>query len=367
MRGLKSIGNGTSLEFTPSPGVYVLVVVVILTAVASVIGNVLVQIAFWRTRSLKVSSPAILVMVLALADFGMSVLVMPFVVSTALHGKWSQSHELCVASGFLNTLLTAIQFGVLFSISINRFMAISYPHRYLLKWKTSTTYAMVFLVVVHSLLWSIMPFLGWGGYEYIQGTLFCNINWSHHKAHSISLLAFCYIIPALIATILYITVYIKIRRIGQSPIAQLRMSSQLDLRARIERENDSLSVDGHSKISVNDLSSSPCKRDNINGSRYSINTINHKFRRHRTRESRVTTSLLMVAAAFAIFWLPRGLVNFSAVVSGRDSVPTAVEYLTSVFIFMSSFVNPIIYALFHYEYNKAFRKILRCNFIVSRG
>ena len=52
--------------------------------------------------------------------------------------------------------------------------------------------------------------------------------------------------------------------------------------------------------------------------------------------------------------------NFSAVVSGRDSVPRAIEYLTSVFIFMSSFVNPIIYAVFHYEYNKAFRQILGC-------
>ena len=57
--------------------------------------------------------------------------------------------------------------------------------------------------------------------------------------------------------------------------------------------------------------------------------------------------------------------NFSAVVSGRDSVPKAVEYLTSVFIFMCSFVNPIIYALFHNEYNKAFKKILRCNFEIS--
>lgn len=260
MPGLKNIGNGTASEFNPSPGIYVLVVVVILTAIASVVGNFLVQIAFWRTTSLKVSSPAILVMVLALADFGMAVLVMPFVVSTALHGKWSQSHGLCVASGFLNTLLTAIQFGVLFSISINRFIAISYPHRYQLKWKTTTTYVMIFLVVFHSLLWSIMPFLGWGGYEYIRGTLFCNINWTHHKAHSTSLLAFCYIIPALIATILYITVYTKIRKMGQSPIAQLRMSSQLDLRVRTERDNDSLSADGHSKFSVNDLSSSPGKK-----------------------------------------------------------------------------------------------------------
>ena len=264
MEGPERNGNGTDHEFTASGGIYVLVVVVILTAIASVLGNLLVQVAFWRTTSLKASSPATLVMVLAFVDFSMAIMVMPFVVTTALHGKWFQSHELCVASGFLNTLLTAIQFGVLFSISINRFTAVSFPHRYQLKWKTNTTYLMILLVFVHSLLWSIMPFLGWGGYDYIQGTLFCNINWSEHKAHSTSLFAFCYIIPAVIAALLYITVYVKIRKIGQSPIAQLRMGSQLDLRiGQIEREENSFYSDGHSKISVNDPSSSPSKKGKV--------------------------------------------------------------------------------------------------------
>ena len=73
----------------------------------------------------------------------------------------------------------------------------------------------------------------------------------------------------------------------------------------------------------------------------------------------MTKSLLLVAAAFAIFWLPRGLVNFWAVVSGRHTVPKALEYLTTVFIFMNSFVNPIIYGVFHYEYNRAFRHLLQ--------
>jgi hypothetical protein len=258
MEGLEENGNGTTHEFTPSAGIYVLAVVVVLTAVVSVLGNLLVQIAFWRTKSLKGSSPGTLVMVLALMDFSMATLVMPFVVTTALHGEWSQSHGLCVASGFLNTLLTAIQFGVLFSISLNRFTAVSFPHRYQLKWKTTTTYIMIILVVAHSLLWSIMPFLGWGGYDYIQGTLFCNINWSEHKAHSTSLFVFCYIIPAVIAALLYITVYVKVRKMGKSPIAQLRMGSQLDLRiGQIERDENSFYSDGHSKISANEPSSSP--------------------------------------------------------------------------------------------------------------
>ena len=264
MEGFDRNGNGTDNEFTPSGGIYVLAVVIILTAVASVLGNLLVQVAFWKTKSLQVSSPATLVMVLALVDFFMAILVMPFVVTTALHGKWSQSHGLCVASGFLNTLLTAIQFGVLFSISTNRFTAVSFPHRYQLKWKTNTTYVMILMVVAHSLIWSIMPFLGWGGYDYIQGTLFCNINWSEHKAHSTSLFVFCYIIPALIAALLYTTVYVKVRKMSQSPIAQLRMGSQLDLRiGQIEREETSFYSDGHSKISGGDPSSSQGKKGRV--------------------------------------------------------------------------------------------------------
>jgi hypothetical protein len=264
MEGLKSNANGTEHEFTASGGIYVLVAVVILTAIASVLGNLLVQVAFWKTTCLRASSPATLVMVLALVDFLMAILVMPFVVTTALHGRWYQSHGLCVASGFLNTILTAIQFGVLFSISLNRFSAVSFPHRYQLKWKTKTTYVMISVVFLHSLLWSIMPFLGWGGYDYIEGTLFCNINWSEHKSHSTSLFAFCYIIPALVAALLYMTVYVKIRKMGQSPIAQLRMGSQLDLRiGQIGRDDNSFYSDVHSKINSNDPSSSPGKKGRV--------------------------------------------------------------------------------------------------------
>lgn len=263
MEGFESNGNGTNHESTPSGGIYVLVVVLVLTAVSSVLGNLLVQVAFWRTKSLKASAPATLVMVLAFVDFCMAILVMPFVVSTALHGEWYHSHGLCVASGFMNTFLTAIQFGVLFSISINRFAAISFPHRYQ-QFKNNSTYMMISLVVGHSLLWSIMPFLGWGGYDYIQGTLFCNINWSEDKSHSTSLFVFCYIIPAVIAALLYITVYVKIRKMGKSSIAQLRMGSQLDLRiAQIRREENSYFSDGNSNLSVYDPNSSPARKGRL--------------------------------------------------------------------------------------------------------
>jgi hypothetical protein len=69
---------------------------------------------------------------------------------------------------------------------------------------------------------------------------------------------FCYIIPAVIAALLYITVYVKVRKMGKSPIAQLRMGSQLDLRiGQIERDENSFYSDGHSKISANEPSSSP--------------------------------------------------------------------------------------------------------------
>lgn len=266
MAGFESNGNNTDHEFKPSGGIYVLVVVVVLTAVASTLGNILVQAAFWRTASLKASSTGTLVMTLALIDLGMAVFVMPFVITTALHGEWEQSDELCIASGFVNTLLTAIQFGLLFTISINRFIAVSFPRWYQLKSKTKTTSTMVIVVVLHSLIWSIMPFLGWGGYNYIQGTLFCNINWSEHKAHSATLFTFCYLIPAVIAALLYINVYVKIRKMSQSATAQFRMSSQLDLSSgRIAADESSFhSHHYHSKNNVSDASSPPQTKGKLN-------------------------------------------------------------------------------------------------------
>ena len=238
---LANASNGTNSDFAPTAAIHVLVVVVSLTAVASVLGNLLVQVAFWRTKNLKASPPGVLVMTLAFVDFCMAIFVMPFVVITALHDRWYLGHELCVASGFMNTLLTAMQFGVLFSISINRFSAVSNPHRYQFKWTIKLTYSMVAIVFGHSLFWSLLPFVGWGGYDYASGTLFCNINWSEHKAHSSTLFVCCYILPAVIGAILYIVVYVKIRKIAKSPIANTR-GSQKDVRTiKVEKDYDSYS------------------------------------------------------------------------------------------------------------------------------
>lgn len=234
--------NATSADAAPTAAIHVLVVVVILTAIASVLGNLLVQVAFWRTKNLKASPPGVLVMTLAFVDFCMAIFVMPFVVITALRDRWYLGlHELCVASGFMNTLLTAVQFGVLFSISINRFSAVSNPHWYQFKWTIKLTYSMVAIVFGHSLFWSLLPFVGWGGYEYTPGTLFCNISWSEHKAHSSALFVCCYILPAVIGAILYVVVYVKIRKIAKSPIANMR-GSRKDVRTmKVEKDYDSYS------------------------------------------------------------------------------------------------------------------------------
>lgn len=229
--------NATSSDFTPTAAIHVLVVVVTLTAIASVLGNLLVQVAFWRTKNLKASPPGVLVMALAFVDFCMAIFVMPFVVITALHNRWYLSQEVCIASGFMNTLLTAIQFGVLFSISINRYSAVSNPHRYQLKWTIKLTYSIIAVVFGNSLFWSLLPFVGWGGYDYTPGTLFCNINWSEHKAHSSTLFVCCYILPALIGAILYVVVYFKIRKIAKGPISNMKGSPKDVQTMKVEQKD----------------------------------------------------------------------------------------------------------------------------------
>ncbi|XP_046848328.1 melanopsin-B-like [Xenia sp. Carnegie-2017] len=350
--------NSNHKEFTPNAGIYFLVVAIVTTAIVSIFGNLLVHIAFWRVTSLRKSSSAILVMALATSDFCMAAFIMPLTVMTALHGESPQSHDLCVASGFLNTVLTAIQFGILCSISVNRYIAVTFPHRYQLNWKPTTTYKMLLIVLFHSVLWSIAPFCGWGGYDYIHGTLFCNINWSQHKAHSTSLLVFCYIIPAVVASMLYIAVFLKVRKMRQSQQRKVNKmdsgSGQETGSTLIERNERSFNNGENCRTCENEPSLSPGTRGDIHGSYVSVNSVI----RLRKRELQVTSSLLLVATAFAIFWLPRGLVNFIAIVNRRDSIPRAAEYTTTVFIFMSSFINPIIYAFFQRQYKEAFKEIL---------
>ncbi|XP_032221670.2 tyramine receptor Ser-2 [Nematostella vectensis] len=220
----------SSLHSEPlSTGIIVFYCIIMASiTITAIFGNSLVIAAVRRTRSLRTSS-AILVVNLACVDLAVTIIIVPFVILTAANTSvWDETlpQEICKATGFMNAFLTAAQIMALLHISVNRFIAVAFPHSYE-KLTKRFTMGTVFFGWLHSLFWTLMPFLGWGELGFVKGTLFCNILWSQELSFAVTVQVVCYFLPTAVAVILYIGIYVNVRR--QSKRVKERSRSTLSM------------------------------------------------------------------------------------------------------------------------------------------
>jgi hypothetical protein len=213
---------------------------------------------------------------------------------------------------------------------------------------------------IHSIFWTHMPFYGWGAIGFIQGTLYCNILWSQQISFAATVQVICYFIPCIVAAVLYLGIYINIRKHSKRAKERTRSTISLgetNVAAAVTQYGDTLrsSIGG----SLDDI-------DNIRVTQEAAKAAKLKRRRKRTMENRVTKTLLGVAVAFAVCWFPRGVANLWALFVGRDKVPLALEYASVAFVFLNSSVNPAIYGALHRDFYRAFVSILSCDKIRHR-
>ncbi|XP_031570985.1 octopamine receptor beta-2R-like [Actinia tenebrosa] len=335
---------------------YCLIMGLILTT--AVFGNCLVLLAVKRTKSLR-NTAAILVVNLACVDLAVTICIVPFVITTASAQGWVLSDKLCRVTGFFNSFLTAAQIMALLHISVNRFVAVTYPHSYDTKLSKKITLMMVIAGWIHSMFWCLMPFYGWGAIGFINGTLFCNILWSQQISFAATVQVMCYFIPCIIAGVLYLGVYINIHKHIKKERTRSTMSlGETNIAAAVTRSGDTIRNSIHG--SLEDVEEARASREAARAAKL-------KRKRQRTMENRVTKTLLGVAVAFAVCWFPRGIANLWALSVDRQNVPLALEYASTAFVFLNSSVNPAIYGALNRDFYRAFVGILSCDRRIGRN
>ncbi|KXJ29872.1 5-hydroxytryptamine receptor 6 [Exaiptasia diaphana] len=275
--------------------------------------------------------------------------------------QWVLSRELCLATGFMNSFLTAAQIMALLHISLNRFLAVAYPHSYDTKLSKRITLAMVVTGWVYSFFWTHLPFYGWGSLGFIKGTLFCNILWSQQLSFAVTAQALCYFIPCIIAGTLYLVTYINVRKHWKraKERTQSTMSlGEINIAAAVTQSTEAVTASvtqSAVEVTINQEDAESAK-----ATREAARAARSRRKRRRAMENRVTKTLLGVAIAFAVCWFPRGVANLWALFMGRDKVPIGLEYASTAFVFMNSSVNPAIYGALNQDFYKAFISILSC-------
>ena len=328
----------------------------------AIFGNILVLLAVYRTKSLRTTA-AILVVNLAFVDLSITLAVVPFVMTTAVTQEWGLSWRMCKLTGFINAFLTAGQIMALLHISINRYIAVVYPHSYETRCNKRGTISAVLLTWLYSLLWTSLPFFGWGKLGFIRGTLFCNILWSEEMAYAITVQVMCYFIPGILGAILYLNVYRRVRKQGKR-VFERTFSLELEERgSSSSKESNSSNMPASPGLSFDNLAVS---RDDISELGFTdlkntmTSTAARRTRRRKAMEARVTKTLLAVIMAFVICWFPRGVANLWAIFATREDVPRALEYSSTVFAFSNAAVNPVLYGALHQDFKRAFKQIICC-------
>ncbi|XP_038149090.1 adenosine receptor A1-like [Cyprinodon tularosa] len=285
----------------------------ILIAVSCCVGNMLVVLALWKTKSIQQPTFCLIVS-LAVADALVGFVAIPLAV--VVNGHLQTSFHSCLFISCVVILLTLVSVLCLMAIAVDRYLRVYIPLRYkqTVTWRHSyAAAAMCWLIAVPL---SFTPMLGWHNHpDSLNSTIVCNfvdvIPMDYLVYFSFFL---CNLTPLLAMTVLYSYVFCYIR---------------------------------------GNLKDKPG-----NGAR------NHSLSYLR-KEKRLASSLSLVLALFALSWLPIHIMNVIVYFRGKTAVPYAAFYIGILLSHANSAINPIVYAFkirkIQTAYVRIWRKFVLCS------
>lgn len=142
------------------PAIIVAAVVVTVLMIVIVIGNMLVIIAIVTEKALK-NIQNWFIASLAVADFFLGLVIMPFSLANEIMGYWIFGYWWCDIHSAMDVLLCTASIMNLCLISLDRFWSITQAVDYLKKRTPARAMVMIALVWVLSAVICIPPLLGW--------------------------------------------------------------------------------------------------------------------------------------------------------------------------------------------------------------
>ncbi|XP_046904247.1 adenosine A2a receptor a [Hypomesus transpacificus] len=296
------------------PFVAIYIVLELLIAVLSVLGNVLVCWAVCLNSNLQ-SITNFFVVSLAVADIAVGVLAIPFAILIST-GFCSNFYGCLFIACFVLVLTQSSIFSLL-AIAIDRYIAIKIPLRYNSLVTGQRAKGIIAICWVLSIIIGLTPMMGWNKFtENLNSTcppglmkcLFEEVVVMEYMVY-FNFLA-CVLVPLLLMLAIYLVIFMAARR-------QLKL---IELKA------------AHGEKSRSTLQ----------------------------KEVQAAKSLAIIVGLFAICWLPLHLINcFTLFCPQCAHAPLWTLYVAIILSHANSVVNPFIYAYRIREFRHTFRKIIR--------
>ena len=277
---------------------------------ASLLGNVMVCLAVYRNPRIRATTHLYIV-ALAVSDLSCAIGSMPFTATTLIVGQWLFGQTLCEIQAFIMYFVLNISPATMGLAALNRYMRIVKTNHYkkvFSKRRSKVLLLGVWLSLACYLL--VARATGWLRFSFFSGYASCVVSFDstqRRAVHYSIVISLYFAAPLLAAMISYYYVYQTIRR------HNLDIIPSLQSKARCAR------------ISVHEIN--------------------------------ISKSLFMVMAGFLVCWLPMWVVVVILRFQDTAALHRAVMLLPVFLIYLSSTINPFIYAGTNRAYKSEFRRL----------
>ena len=287
-------------------------VILVILMIGAFVGNLLTSLIFWR-RPRLLTSTNISILFLAISDVLMASLVMPFSLASLIKETWIFSSEACTVNAFLVNFLLGVSLITMTCTAVIRYLCVVKRtlHRNYAKPKVVAV-GISILWLLHFVLQIFLLFVSSGRGTYRQKQLYC-IYYFRKKDVGV-LMNYSGFAGAFILGLIIFLAYFKVFRF--------------------------VSCHNHTVQS-------------------NLQQANHSH----VEEVKITKTLVTVVLGFASCWAPV-IIIFYIDLLGRYKyphlrMPMFVFLFQTICIFVSSFINPLIYALTNRSLRKEYFELLR--------
>uniref|UniRef100_A0A8C4RLV7 G-protein coupled receptors family 1 profile domain-containing protein n=1 Tax=Erpetoichthys calabaricus TaxID=27687 RepID=A0A8C4RLV7_ERPCA len=333
-------------------------------------GNLVVIISISHFKQLHTPTN-ILVLSLAVADFLVGVIIMPFMVIQSVETCWYFGEKVCyIYTCFLTTLTTVSVFNLVL-IAIDRYFAICDPLLYSTKITVRITCIAVLFIWVLTFLYACAEVFSGGNTEGdleldpCPGDCLFSLNSTWSFVDSI-----CgFIFPVLVMAILYTKIFFVAKRHAKA-ISMQHMSQESKSKGSKSKKSEKKAAKilgivmavflfCLSPVYIYMIVTLFINVRQAKAISMQQNSQNNKYKSNKSKKSeRKAAKTLGIVMAVFLFCLSPIYVFTIITLFTNVTLPSAVSCTLIWFIYLNSSMNPIMYALFYPWFQKSFKLIV---------